>query len=80
MDIYRDRGGGFHASQRPYVRELVRRHDLRGKTQNSPVQHFDEPEEELETTAEHVGAAKQIAGELHWVATKTRPDVAYAAF
>ena len=71
MDIYRDHSGGFHASQRSYIRELVRRHGLKEKSQGSPLQHFDEPEEELGRTAEQVKAAQQIAGELQWVATKT---------
>ena len=78
MDIYRDRSSGSHASQRSYIRELVKRHDLKGKTQNSPLHPLHEPEEELEKTAGQVRAAQQIAGELQWVATKTRPDVAYA--
>ena len=78
MDIYRDWNGSYHASQRAYVRELVKRHGLDGASQNMPIPTFDEPEEEADRTAEEVRAAQQIAGELQWVATKTRVDVAYA--
>ena len=72
MDIYRDWNGSYHASQRAYVRELVKRHGLDGASQNMPIPTFDEPEEEADRTAEEVRAAQQIAGELQWVATKTR--------
>ena len=60
------------------MKELVKRHGLEGKVQNLPIAGFDEPEEETDRTAADVRAAQQIAGELQWVSTKTRPDISYA--
>ena len=62
-----------------YTKELLNRHDAwrRGKPLSIP-RHPLEPEEELDRTAEEICDAQKLAGELLWLSTKTRPDLAYA--
>ena len=41
------------------------------------MKESQEPEDELDRTPAQVRKAQQLGGELLWLATKTRPDIAY---
>ena len=77
-EILRLTNGSFHINQQAYIRELVKRHELEGETMSSPIRDFMEPEDEENVTPEEVKKAQQLAGELQWVSSRTRPDVSYA--
>ena len=77
-EILRMSNGSFHINQQAYIRELVKRHELEGETMSSPIRDFMEPDDEENVTPEEVRKAQQLAGELQWVSSRTRPDVCYA--
>ena len=73
-----EKEGGFWLGQSAYIRDLVGRYP--------EVKSFDVPaakvelseEEEGDRTADEVREAQVALGELLWVSTRTRPDVAFA--
>ncbi|CAJ1403533.1 unnamed protein product, partial [Effrenium voratum] len=73
-----EKEGGFWLGQSAYIRDLVGRYP--------EVKNFDVPavkvelaeEEEVDRTADDVREAQVALGELLWVSTRTRPDVAFA--
>ena len=78
MDIYRNDDGTFHANQRSYIKELGKRYGMENEKQAVPIKDVTEPEEEEGRTLEQVREAQKIAGEIQWVATKTRLDIMFA--
>ena len=77
-------GDGFSLSQEPYIRELLRIHEI-SPTQRDliPVARdqarFEAEEEEAVFTVQELRRAQQLAGEVLWLSQRTRPDVAYTA-
>ena len=69
-----EKEGGFWLGQSAYIRDLVGRYP--------EVKNFDVPaakvELEVDRTADDVREAQVALGELLWVSTRTRPDVAFA--
>ena len=68
------------ACQNAYTKELLNRYEVwkRGRPISIPARDAAEPEEELDRTAEEIHDAQRFAGELLWLSTKTRPDLAFA--
>ena len=58
------------------MQEALKRHDYK-EFAASPMKDNFEPEEELDRTREEIQQAQKLAGELLWLAGKTRPDLAY---
>ena len=77
-EIYRLDNGDYFASQNAFIRELVKRHDCAIDFSTLPCRNVPEPEEEFEKSPELTREAQQLAGELLWLTTKTRPDIAFA--
>ena len=69
--------GDFFANQCSYLREVVRRHGMEDLCSAQLMKEAQEPEDELDRTPRQVREAQQLGGELLWLATKTRPDIAY---
>ena len=73
-----EREGGFWLGQSAYIRDLVERHrDVKNvDVPAGKMELSEEPEEDR--TLEEVKEAQVALGELLWVSTRTRPDVAFA--
>ena len=78
MELSRTEQGDFFANQCSYLREVVRRHGMEDLCSAQMMKDSQEPEDELDRTPLQVREAQQLGGELLWLATKTRPDIAYA--
>ena len=63
MELSRTEQGDFFANQWLCSAQLMK--------------EAQEPEDELDRTPTQVREAQQLGGELLWLATKTRPDIAY---
>ena len=73
---------GFALSQRSYIEELLRLHDLPQRRRDlvplsKELASFVAGEGEDQYDDADVRAAQQIAGELLWVSQRTRPDIAF---
>ena len=77
MELSRTEQGDFFANQCSYLREVVRRHGVEDLCSAQMMKESQEPEDELDRTPLQVREAQQLGGELLWLATKTRPDIAY---
>ena len=71
-----EKDGGFWLGQSAYIRDLVGRHP-EVKNLEVPAVKAELAEEE-DRTADDVREAQVALGELLWVSTRTRPDVAFA--
>ena len=75
---------GFALSQRSYIEELVRLHSIPPNRKDLiPISKdwatFNVEEQEGEYTDAELKSAQQCAGELLWLAQRTRPDISYVA-
>ena len=77
MELSRTEQGDFFANQCSYLREIVRRYGMEDLCSAQMMKDSQEPEDELDRTPLQVREAQQLGGELLWLATKTRPDIAY---
>ena len=71
---------GFDIHQSSYVMDLLARYEV-AKTADVPmgkVEDLDEDEEEKPGDLAQLRQAQQLAGELIWVSTRTRVDIAFA--
>ena len=71
---------GFDIHQSSYVMDLLARYEV-AKTADVPmgkVEDLDEDEEEKQVDLAQLRQAQQLAGELIWVSTRTRVDIAFA--
>ena len=76
--------GGFALNQEPYIRELIRIHDVKPTQLDViPVARdqacFEATAEETIFTERQLREAQQYAGEVLWLSQRTRPDLAYSA-
>ena len=76
IEIYKNNEGDYFAGQQSFVKEVLKRHNCK-EFAASPLKDNFEPEEELDRTREEIQLAQKLAGELLWLAGKTRPDLAY---
>ena len=69
---------GYHISQGSYVSELLVRHEAVSGRVSTPIlpEKADQPIQEF--GPEQVRKAQGLVGELTWLATKTRLDIAFA--
>ena len=69
---------GYALGQEKYIRDLMDKHNIK-QTAGVPCPKVeegpDEPAENLQGPV--LRAAQQLCGELMWLTTRTRPDVAY---
>ena len=77
MEVSRTEHGDFFANQCSYSREVVRRHGVEDLNSAQLMKEAQEPEDELDGIPAQVREAQQLGCELLWLATKTRPDIAY---
>ena len=73
---------GFSLSQKGYVEEVIRAHGWDGHAKTPIAKEdavFELKADDVEPSPEGVLSAQQLAGELLWVAQRSRPDVAYAS-
>ena len=75
IEIQRLKDGTYHLHQGSYVREVLERHGEGGKAMFIKA---PEEREEISPTLAKVKGAQKITGELLWLASKTRPDIAWA--
>ena len=72
----------YYLHQQPYIRELLRAHDV-PETSVSPVQApkhlvtFEAEPDENKGEPHEVKLAQRLCGELLWLAQRTRPDVSF---
>ena len=76
--------GGFALNQEPYIKELVRIHEVKPTQLDViPVSrdqaYFEVAEEETVFTESELKEAQQLSGEILWLSQRTRPDLAYPA-
>ena len=76
-EIEKEVGGDYVLSQTKYVKEMLRKREVR-RTHGHPLPKISEGPDEDDVKPQDLRAAQMAAGELMWVATRTRPDVAYA--
>ena len=69
---------GYALGQEKYIRDLIDKHKI-NQTAGIPCPKIEEgPEEPAENlTGSVLRSAQQLRGELMWLTTRTRPDVAY---
>eukprot|EP00439_Symbiodinium_sp_Y106_P079760 s160_g18.t1 len=76
--------GGFALNQEPYIRELIRIHEVK-PTQLDVIPvardqaYFEATADEAIFTEKQLREAQQYAGEVLWLSQRTRPDLAYTA-
>ena len=76
-EINKEENGDLILSQAKYVEEMLKRRGVR-RVHGHPLPKVVEGEDEEGVTPKELKDAQMAAGELMWVATRTRPDVCYA--
>ena len=71
------KGGGFVLNQAKYTDDLLRRRDGQGY-ELQPLPKIEEGDDEPEKDIAVIREVQAIVGELQWLASRTRPDLAYA--
>ena len=65
--------------QPSYLRDLIKRRQVTGKRSSRMAKDMMPPEEpEQDVTVAHIREAQSIAGEILWIALRSRPDLSYA--
>ena len=75
---------GYALSQRSYIEELVRLHNIPPNRQDlipvsKDMAYFTVEEQELVYDEAELKSAQSCAGELLWISQRTRPDISYVA-
>ena len=68
--------GGFNLRQLGYINEILNRRGIEG-TEIQPLFKVEEGEDEENVPISVVREAQALTGELLWVTSRTRPDLAY---
>ncbi|CAE7259665.1 GIP [Symbiodinium sp. CCMP2592] len=63
-------------TQRAYVKELLNRYEIDTEA-SVPINKWTEPEGAEAATIDQIREAQAVTGALLWLATRTRPDIAY---
>ena len=71
------KGGGFVLNQAKYTDDLLRRRNVQGY-ELQPLPKIEEGDDEPEKDIAVIREVQAIVGELQWLASRTRPDLAYA--
>ena len=69
--------GGFTLHQEKYVGDLLERRGVKGY-EVQPLPKIEEGEDETEKDGAVIKEVQAVVGELQWLATRTRPDLAYS--
>ena len=82
VDVERLADGGLRLHQKRYVQDLLVKWGLgeaKHATTTGDPESFasNTPAESQSVSKDQVQAAQQVAGALNWLATRTRPDIAY---
>ena len=75
-ELRSDGEDGYYLSQEGYVRDLLNRRRIEGR-EAVPLPKIGEGEDE-EVCGPELKEAQGLVGELQWIASRTRPDVAYS--
>ena len=68
---------GFSLGQQKYIREMLKKHDI-SRSDVCPAPKIEEAEKEEEYELSDLRLAQGLTGELSWVASRSRPDLAFA--
>ena len=68
---------GFTLGQQKYVIEMLRKHNIQ-RSDVCPAPKIEEAEDEEEYELSDLRLAQGLTGELSWVASRSRPDLAFA--
>ena len=77
MELY-ETSQGFFASQEDYVEDRLKAKPERPKAQKVPTMKDMYPEAETSVDPTLVRQAQQTVGELLWLSTRTRPEIAFS--
>ena len=68
---------GFSLGQQKYIREMLKKHNIQ-RSDVCPAPKIEEAEAEEEYELSDLRLAQGLTGELSWVASRSRPDLAFA--
>ena len=68
---------GFSLGQQKYIKEMLKKHDIT-RSDVCPAPKVEEAETEEEYDMNDLRLAQGLSGELSWVASRSRPDLAFA--
>ena len=68
---------GITLDQMDYIKEIIDRNNVTGKSVIPMSKECSEPEAEIGITAEEIQTGQRLVGELIWLVTRSRPDLAY---
>ena len=68
---------GYVLHQTKYIEEILKKHDIQ-KSESVPCHKVTDEPDEQEPSREEIRAAQVLTGELGWVTSRTRPDIAFA--
>ena len=70
-------GGGLRLSQEGFITEMLKRRDVQGESK-FPLQPISDEPDENPINIEDVRQAQGVVGELTWLTTRSRPDLAFS--
>ena len=68
---------GYVLHQTKYIEEILKKHDIQ-KSESVPCHKVTDEPDEQEPSREEIRVAQVLTGELGWVTSRTRPDIAFA--
>ena len=68
---------GITLDQMDYIKEIIDRNNVTGKSVIPMSKECSEPEAEIGIPAEEIQTGQRLVGELIWLVTRSRPDLAY---
>ena len=68
---------GYALHQTKYVEEVLKKHNIK-KSESVPCHRITDEPDEQEPSREDIRIAQVLTGELGWVTSRTRPDIAFA--
>ena len=78
MELYRI-GGDYYASQENFIQDHMKSKEVPRKKTSVPCgKNFYAPPPEENITPELIHLGQKVVGELLWLVTRTRPDIAFA--
>ena len=69
-------GGRYNLRQTSYIQDLLKRRGVQGK-ELQPGRKLEAEEDESPTDPDAVRRAQMVTGEVMWIATRNKPDIAY---